>query len=168
MSANWYVLRVKPHKEKSVYGHLTNDSLEVFFPTVRVKPKNPRNAKIKPYFPGYLFIHVDLAALGVNKFKWMSGAIGLVEFGGDPAVVPDSLVAELQTRIADIDAAGGLMVEKFKRGEKVRIVSGPFAGYEAIFDMSLPDQDRVQVLMAFLSEHPQPLKLQSDDVEKLD
>lgn len=166
MAEHWYALRVKPHKEKSVNQHLQTQEIEVFFPTVKVKPKNPRNAKIKPYFPGYLFICTDIEAVGINAFNWMPGTLGLVAFGGEPAVVPANLIHELRTRLAEIEAAGGLTLEGLKPGDRVRIVSGPFAGYEAIFDTALPGKDRVQVLLAFLSEHPQPIKLHTEDIEK--
>lgn len=167
MTKRWYALRVKPRKERTVNVRLESHEVDVFFPTVRVKPKNPRAAKRKPYFPGYLFVRTDLEDVSINTFNWMPGTIGLVAFGGIPAVVPDNLINELQQRLQEIEVQGGLQAEKFKPGQPVRIVSGPFQGYDAIFDMSLPGSERVQVLLAFLSEHPQPLKLDVDDIEKL-
>ncbi len=166
MTEHWYALRVKPHKERSVSQHLETQEIAVFFPTVKVKPKNPRAAKSKPYFPGYMFVYADIETVGINAFNWMPGTIGLVAFGGEPAVVPDNLVHELQRRLAEIEQAGGLTLNELQPGDRVRIVSGPFAGYEAIFDMALPGKDRVQVLLAFLSEHPQPIKLHPEDIEK--
>ena len=41
-------------------------------------------------------IHTDLEETGINKFRWLPGAIGLVEFGGIPAVVPTNLINRLQ------------------------------------------------------------------------
>jgi len=64
--------------------------------------------------------------------------------------VPDSVVHELKRRVAEIRAAGGLTFDGLKAGDAVRITQGPFAGYEAIFDMRLSGPERVQVLLTML------------------
>ena len=168
MVLNWYVLRVKPHKERSVYRLLkARDEIEVFFPAVKVNPVNPRAAKERPYFPGYMFVRADLEQSGQGSFNWLPGAHGLVSFGEEPAAVPENLVYEIQRRLAEIKAAGGIALDGLQKGDRIRITSGPFAGYEAIFDIRLPGQERVQVLLAFLSRYPQPLKLHPAQVEKI-
>lgn len=167
MTMHWYALSVKPHKERSVHQLLQAREVNVFFPTIRVKPKNPRAAKIRPYFPGYMFVQADLNVLGVNAFSWTPGTRGLVSYGGEPAIVPSQLIQELRQRLAEIEAKGGLVLYSLKKGDRVRIVRGPFEGYEAIFDAQLPGKERVQVLLAFLNSHPRPLKLDKDDIEKL-
>lgn len=167
MGLKWYALRVKAHKERSVFRRLQSDQIEVFFPVVPVKPKNPRAAKKKPYFPGYMFVNVDLEHTGTGTINWMPGTIGLVSFGGIPASVPENLILELQQRLVQIEEAGGLELAGLEAGDRVRIVEGPFAGYDAIFDMRIPGSDRVQVLLAFLSQHPQPLKLDADEIRKI-
>lgn len=48
MPTHWYVLSIKPHKERSVSQLLQTREIEVYFPTIRVEPKNPRAAKIRP------------------------------------------------------------------------------------------------------------------------
>lgn len=164
---NWYALRVKPHKERAVLQRLTSKGIDAYLPMVRVKPKNPRAAKEKPYFPGYMFVEVDLEDTAANTINWMPGTIGLVSFDGNPAAVPAKLITELTERLAHIEAVGGIEFDGLEAGDRVRIVEGPFAGYEAIFDMRLPGSDRVQVLLAFLSQHPQPLKLDVDDIRKI-
>jgi transcription antitermination factor NusG len=168
MPLHWYALRVKPHKERTVHRLLlSNDEVEVFFPSVQVVPANPRSAKERPYFPGYMFICADLKQIGANTLNWTPGAHGLVTFGEEPAIVPENLIVELRHRIHEIQAAGGLVFDNLKHGDRVRIVNGPFAGYEAIFDMRLSGKDRVQVLLAFLSRFPQPVKLHVSAIEKV-
>ena len=165
---DWYALRVKPHKERTVFNRLQSERIDAYFPQVKVKPKNPRAAKKKPYFPGYLFVHVDLDKVGSNTFNWMPGTLGLVSFDGIPASVPANLIIELQQRLAQIEAAGGLELAGLEHGDRVRIIEGPFAGYEAIFDTHISGSDRVQVLLAFLSRHPQPLKIDVTEIKKID
>lgn len=164
---HWYALRTKPHKERSVYELLTAQEIDAFFPRVRVNPVNPRSAKVRPYFPNYMFVNADLDELGVNRLNHVPGTHGLVSFDGDPAIVPDVLIEQLQKRITEIEIAGGLVFDQLKQGDAIRIKSGPFAGYDAIFDMRLPGKDRVQVLLAFLSNFPQRVHLDSAQIEKV-
>ena len=89
MPTHWYVLSIKPHKERSVSQLLQTREIEVYFPTIRVEPKNPRAAKIRPYFPGYIFVHIDLQEQGDDALRWVPGTRGIVRFGAQPAIVPD-------------------------------------------------------------------------------
>lgn len=150
MSTRWHVIRSKPRRERFVHDQLIEQGLEVFYPAVRVHPVNPRAARERAYFPSYLFIHTDLDAFGINRLRWLPAAVGLLEFGGEPAIVPDLLIAQLKGRIAAIQAAGGLVFADLQRGDPVKITSGPFAGYEAIFDLRLKGSDRVRVLLELL------------------
>ncbi|MCC7361485.1 MAG: hypothetical protein IT317_18505 [Anaerolineales bacterium] len=146
----WYVIRAKPRRERFVRDQLQGQGLEVFYPAVRVHPVNPRAAKERAYFPGYLFVHLDLEAVGANRLRWLPAAVGLLEFGDEPAVVPEALVSQLRRRIADIQAAGGLVFADLKPGDAIEITSGPFAGYQAIFDLRLKGAARVRVLLDLL------------------
>jgi transcription elongation factor/antiterminator RfaH len=150
MGQAWYVLQSKPHKEKQLYVYMESQGFEVFYPTIRVQPVNPRSSKIRPFFPRYMFVHVDLEAVGISALQWVPGAIGLVQFEGYAAPVPDPIVYELKRRVADIEAAGGIQLEGLKQGDPVRITYGPLAGYEAIFDLQLSGSERVQVLLEML------------------
>ncbi len=162
MSTEWYALRVKPHKEISVCQLIQVRDVELFYPTLKVQSR--RGNSEKPYFPGYLFIHVDLSPLGIHAFSWIPGTHGLVAFGGEPAVVPTQFIEALKNRLHQLESR-----EKrpaIQPGDKVRIVNGPFQGYEAIFDAQVPGKERVQVLLSFLSRQ-QTLKLERGSVEKV-
>ncbi len=160
MSEYWYALRSKPRKEEVVYRQIVNQQIEVYYPRIRVHPVNPRARKIQPYFPGYMFVHVNLEAIGFSYFQWMPHTMGLVCFGEEAAIVPDNLILELRKRIKEIAEVGGEFFDGLKRGEAVYISHGPFAGYEAIFDARLPGSERVRVLLKLLNDQRQvPMEL---------
>jgi len=155
MSINWYALRSKSRKEDVVWREVISQGYEVYYPRLRVHPVNPRARKLVPYFPGYLFLRADLEQVGSSIFQWMPHTLGLVSFGGEPAIVPDHLVQEISQRLAEINAAGGETFDGLKQGDRIRISDGPFRGFEAIFDTRLPGSERVRVLLEFLSNRRQ-------------
>jgi transcription antitermination factor NusG len=125
--------------------------IEVFYPRLRVQPVNPRSKKVRPYFPGYLFVKVDLDEVGLSVFQWMPHSVGLVVFGGEPSMVPDNLIYAIRQRVEEIATAGGEVFDGLKQGDRVTIDYGPFEGYEAIFDARLPGSERVRILLQLLN-----------------
>jgi transcription elongation factor/antiterminator RfaH len=164
-SKAWYLLHSKPHKEHRLDAYLQSQEIETFYPTIHVKPVNPRASTIRPYFPRYLFARVDLEEVGISTFKWAPGATRLVVFGGYPATVPEYIITELRRRVEKIEAAGGINLEELKKGDPVRITDGPLAGYEAIFDLRLSGNDRIQVLLNMLGRQVQ-VKLDANVIGK--
>jgi transcriptional antiterminator RfaH len=167
MSTYWYALHVKPHKERSVHELLVARDMEVFYPRLYVKPVNPRSRKERPFFPGYMFVQLDLESEGPNFLRWTEGTYGLVTFGDEPVPVPENMVLHLKHRLEEIQEAGGLVFENLKKGDRVRITTGLFEGYEAIFDTRLSGKDRVQVLLAYLNDRPIRVQIDASELEKV-
>ncbi len=159
MTSYWYALQSKPNKEDALFEQLQNQGVEVFFPRIRVTPVNPRAKKVKAYFPGYMFIYTDLEEIGVSTFRWMPFARGMVIFDQEPATVPESLINAIRRRVDQVNAVGGEVFEGLHKGETVFIQDGPFAGYEAIFDLRLTGSERVRVLIKLLSQRQVPVEL---------
>ncbi len=167
MPVHWYALRSKPRKEDVVWRLLKTQGYEVFYPRLRVQPVNPRSRKVRPYFPGYMFVQVDINEVGLSTFQWMPHALGLVTFGDEPAIVPDNLIYAIQKRVDEIAAVGGELFDGLKRGDKIVISAGPFAGYEAIFDVRLPGSERVRVLLQLLNSQRQvPIELDAGQIQR--
>jgi len=159
MEKQWYIFRSKPNKEVFLAEQLELRRIEVFSPRIRVQTVNPRARKVRPYFPGYLFIHVNLASTNLTLLQYVPGSSGLVMFGGEIPIVPDGLVHAIQSRVEQINSAGGELLEVLKPGTEVFIHSGPFAGYEAIFDERLPGTERVRVLLKMLKNRQLQVEL---------
>ena len=159
MAQRWFVVRTKPHKEEFLAEQMEIRRIEIFNPRIRVQVVNPRARKVKSYFPGYVFVHLDLEKVGTFSMQYMPGAAGLVSFGGEAAEVPDGLIHAIRQRVDEINNAGGELFDVLKIGETVVIHSGPFAGYEAIFDARLPGSDRVRVLLKLLKNRQMPVDL---------
>jgi transcription antitermination factor NusG len=164
MAVEWYVLHSKPHKEELLAEQLELRRIETFYPRIRVQVVNPRARKIRPYFPGYVFMHVDLDKMGLSALHYMPGSAGLIMFGGTPANVPDGLIHAIRQRVDEINIVGGELFDTLRSGDAVVIHSGPFAGYEAIFDARLPGPERVRVLLKLLRNRQMPVDLPAGQI----
>ncbi len=159
MATYWYVLHSKPHKEEMLAEQLELRRIETYAPRIRVQVVNPRARKVRAYFPGYIFVRADLEKMGLTGLQYVPGSAGLISFGGEPAFVPDGLIHAIRQRVDEINASGGELFDVLKTGETVLVHSGPFAGYEAIFDARLPGTERVRVLLKLLRNRKMPVEL---------
>jgi transcriptional antiterminator RfaH len=166
MIAPWYVLHSQPRKEGFLLDQLRLNGFEAYCPFMRVKPVNPRSRKNRPYFPGYVFVRVDLSQASASSLQWIPGATGFVSFDGIPAHVPDELIPRLRQRMETVNATGGGTRLEVQPGDSVRVTEGPFAGYEAVFDSRLPDAQRVRVLLKLIQQRRQvPVDLPAASIQ---
>ncbi|MGB8982361.1 MAG: transcription termination/antitermination NusG family protein [Anaerolineales bacterium] len=148
----WYVVHSKPQKEMWLYNQLNALQIEVYYPRLHVRNERTCSCKPRPYFPGYLFVNIDLAVTGASALQWIPGSLGLIGFGGEPACVPDGLLQRIRHRVDEINSAGDKLRESLRPGDEVVIHSGLFAGYDAIFCARLHDSERAQVLLKVLQD----------------
>jgi transcription antitermination factor NusG len=166
MSTIWYVLQSKPNKEAFLTQQLDYKQVDHFYPTIKVTPVNPRSRKIRSYFPGYLFVHLDpdqpdqFAVL-----RWMPGAIGLVSFDGMPAEVPDVLITAIKNHISD-ESFTFKKEHLFESGDKVEVFSGPFEGYAGLFDTHISGTDRARILIKLLRGYSIKVELPEKIIKK--
>ncbi|MBN2046671.1 MAG: hypothetical protein JW750_02410 [Anaerolineaceae bacterium] len=157
----WYVIHSKTAKENFVRTQCCQRNIETYLPLMKVV--SSRRTKKIPYFPGYLFIHVDLETTGRSTFDWMPGAIGFVSFGGEPARIPNKTMEVLRGRI-ESDNQTALDEDAFHPGDTVIIHEGPFKNYEAIFERRLDHRQRVRVLLKFFQDRSTQLELSANDI----
>jgi transcriptional antiterminator RfaH len=162
----WNVVQSKPQKEALLCEQLCLRRIETYYPRIRIQPVNPRAHKIKPYFPGYLFICGDLGHKITSDLHWMPGAIGLVGFGDEPATVPDELIQKIKFKVDSINNVGADVFNELEPGVPIVIRDGPFDGYEAIFDGRLSGTTRVRVLLEVLKGRQFRLELPVEQIER--
>ena len=147
---HWYVMHSKPQKEVFLRERLRIQRIEVYLPSFRLRPVNPRARKELPLFPGYLFVLVDLEEISISELRRIPGSIGIVCYGGEPAYIGDSLIHTIRKQVDEINDSVIGYVDRFKPGDLVLINDGPFATYKAMFDCRLSGYDRVRVLLELL------------------
>jgi transcriptional antiterminator RfaH len=166
INLQWYVLRSKPNKEMTLAQQLNVYGFESFSPQLRVRPVNPRSRRVRPYFPGYLFVHTNVDQVGASIFRWMPFSNGFVSFGDVLATVPNSLIQAIRRHVEEINAAGVEQLAGLKHGDEVLIQGGPLDGYRAIFDTRLPGRERVRVLLKLLQTRQMSVELPAARIER--
>lgn len=143
--AAWYLVHTKPRQEALALEHLQRQGYTAYLPLIWVE-KVRRNKAVtlqQATFARYLFIHLET---GLQSKSWApiqstQGVARLVRFGLSPARVPDALIDALRAReqVADV-------VKLFQPGDSVVITQGPFAGLQAIYQISDAEQRAVVLL----------------------
>ena len=147
--ANWYVVATKTREEEKARINLERQGYSVCLPKVSLKKRRKGHWQVvtESLFPGYLFVALELGEDDPAPIRSTVGCIGLVRFAHVYTPVPGELIESLQA----IESEANDVEAPFKPGDKVRFVSGPFAGIEAVFDMARGG-DRAQVLLQLLGK----------------
>ena len=161
----WYVLHTKSRFENVVNDGLINKSVEAFLPKVQVRSKRrDRKAMITvPLFPGYLFVKTDLSPHNHLEIVKTTGAVRLIGTKNGPVPVSQTAIESLK-----IIVEGNNQVStgyRLKNGDRVIVVSGPFAGVSGIF-VRYRGQERVVVNIEALGQYAS-VEVHKDDVEIL-
>lgn len=150
----WYAVNSQPRKEGMALENLERQGFESWLPLVaRSVRKNGRWAtKVEPLFARYLFVNVDVAAQDISPIRSTLGCIGLVRQGGLPVPVPVGVVEALQDSVdpeTGLHRLSEIGAPVFQRGDRVRILGGPFEGLEGVFQCATAEA-RAMVLLKML------------------
>ena len=161
----WYVLHTKSRHEKVVDDQLARKSVEAFLPRITVRSKRrDRKATIRvPLFPGYLFVKTDLHPTAHLEIVKTAGAVRLIGSRQGPVPVPDETIASLKIMVTtDTLVSTG---SRLKKGDRVMVVQGPFAGVVGTF-VRQRGQGRVIVNVEALGQYAS-VEVDEEDLELL-
>jgi transcriptional antiterminator RfaH len=149
---HWYLVHTKPRQEKCALTNLEQQGYECYLPTMPSERLRQGSLMVldEPLFPRYLFIRLGHGGTAQSwaPIRSTRGVSRLVRFGTEPAKVDDGLIELLKTKES---AANHEPVRLFNPGERVRLITGPFAGIEGIYQMAEGER-RVMVLIELMSK----------------
>ncbi len=148
-STRWFLAQLKPNCANIADKNLKRQGFQTFLPMEEeTRQRNGRFVTaVRPLFPGYVFVAVDVARGLWRTVNSTYGITRLVSFGKEPAAVPLDLVSQLMLRC---DTKGKLLSPKLlKAGDQVTMTKGPFTNFVAEVEKIAPDR-RVWVLMEIM------------------
>ncbi|ULB12120.1 transcriptional activator RfaH (plasmid) [Cereibacter azotoformans] len=148
-TAPWYLVQTKPNAFRIAERNLLRQDFPVFSPTQNQTKKHGTRFRhtVQQLFPGYLFVRFNPEFPQWRAINATYGVSRLVTFGNIPSPVPHALIAGLRQRCANDGTL--LPPEQLSLGDRVRIISGPFADYVATVEQIEPDK-RVWILLDIL------------------
>lgn len=144
----WAAAQLQPQRDQLALHCLQHRGFEIYAPRLRDR-RVVRGCKVTRtplLFPSYVFVFIDLQW---SDARWAPGVVRLVMDGVAPARVSASLITALKAR-----EVGGLIElppppPRFRRGDYVQVLRGPFSGKVGLFAGMRP-HDRVAVLLTML------------------
>ena len=156
---NWYVINTKPKKEFQVERLFTEGGIKIY------NPKYVHDDRIKPFFPGYEFIHFDFPAQ-YQLVRYTRGVKRVVGVKDIPIPIPEKVVAEIQSR----EVEGLIAIDKFGEepevGDEIEVVEGPLKGLRGVFKKELTARERVLILLNYVTYQGQ-LIIEKEKLKKV-
>lgn len=126
----WFAIYTQPRAEKKLSERLSGAGVECYLPLTReLRQWSDRKKWVEePLLRNYLFVRIrEAEAYGIRRIP---GCVGFVVFGGKPAVIPNKQIEDLKTFLKDPGRRVGVTSERFEKGDRVSVVSGPLKGVE--------------------------------------
>ena len=147
MATEWYIAKVKRYQAGFAERQLKQGALEVYNPRIVVLKSGRR--KWEDLFPGYLFCKVDTSSSDQwTGLMWTPGVRYFLPPAASPVPLSEEAVGEVRQRVERWNGGGYIWV--FKKGDHLRIKSGPLKGLDAIFEKYIPGRERCEVFLLWL------------------
>lgn len=145
----WYLIYAKPNQEVVAQQQLERQGYATYLPMiVNAKRRNGRRRYVtEPFFPRYLFIHLDQTSDNWAPIRSTIGVSNIVRFGMQPVSVNDDVIEFIKHRENPEglhEVQGGL-----NKGDNVRVLDGPMMGLEGVFVAKTSEQ-RVMLLLELM------------------
>jgi transcriptional antiterminator RfaH len=146
----WFVLNTKPKKESQVERLFQQGGFEVY------NPKYLDAGRVHPFFPGYAFVRFEHPAQ-YKMVKYTRGVKTIVGNDAGPVPIEDAALDGIRSREVD----GYIEFSKYgvapEVGDEIEVAGGPLKGLRGVFKKELSGQDRVLILLNYVSYQGQLL-----------
>jgi len=176
-AVSWYVVhtyagfenRVKQAiEERAKSFGLADHVRKVLIPTEEVVEirEGKRRMSTKKFFPGYVLVEMDMNETTWQLVKNTPKVTGFV--GGGETYPTPITEGEMNTLMNQMDSTAVKPRSKtqFQKGENVRIIDGPFLGFNGVVDEVHQEHSKVKVLVSIFGRST-PVELGFLQVEKV-
>lgn len=119
----------------------------------------------RKFFPGYMIVEMEYNNETYHVVKNTPKVTGFVGGGKDrPPQVPQEEVDRITDQVQEGTERPKPLLE-FEKGEQVRVVDGPFAGFNGMIDEVRPEKGKLRVMVSIFGRST-PVELDFTQVEK--
>ena len=161
-----YEERVKKNLEQRIkYMDSGGEISQVIIPTeVEIEVKNGQRRNVdKKILPGYILVQMELSDQSWNIVRNTPGVTGFVGSGNKPTPLEEGEVNQI---LKQMEAEAPRVRVGFRKGQSVRVTSGPFIDFVGVVDEISVDKGKVKVLLSLFGRET-PVELDFLQVEKL-
>jgi transcriptional antiterminator NusG len=176
----WYVVRAVSGQENKIKTYIENEIArlglqdfvdQVLVPTEKViQIRNGKKInKEKVYFPGYIMIQANLSGEVPHIIKSITNVIGFLgeTKGGEPVPLRQSEVNRMLGKVDELSVEADASVAiPFKSGETVKVIDGPFNGFDGTIEKINEEKRKLEVMVKIFGRKT-PLELSYMQVEKI-
>ena len=148
----WYLIQFKPNAHNTAERNLNLQGFKTFLPLqeLTLRNKSQFTIRLKPLFPGYMFVNLDLNATSWRKIKSTFGVSQIVCSDGIPQAIPHELIFGLISRC---DRYGKLLLpEAVMQGDTVEFIAGAFTNFVATVE-AIDSEKRIWVMLDFMGKN---------------
>lgn len=168
LGPRWYVAhtytgyenKVKLSIEKIVenrgLGHLIYDVQVPVTTEVVINDKGEEKIVENKVFPSYVLVKMTMTDESWHVVRNITGVTGFVGPGSEPTPLTDEEVEFAQVETVKVEF-------KFKLGDKVKVVSGIFEGYDGILQ-EISEDKKSLVILANTGKRDIPIMVETKDV----
>lgn len=168
----WYLVTCSPGREEDCKTKIEqrirysgiSDIPQVIIPTqeeVELKG-GQRVSTVRKIFPGYLMVEMEMTPSNFRIVRETPGIRGFTSTGRTPTPMSKQDVSNALSRMD----TPKMVIPKLKKGESVKVKTGPFAGTIATIEEYQEGKGRIKVGMLMLGRESK-VDLDVSDVEKL-
>ena len=139
----YYVIHTKPKQENKALINLQRQGFKIWFPFFKktIFFKNKEIEKKEPFFPGYIFVILDIIKDDWSKIQSTFGVKYLITYNGVPKEIENSNVKEIKKVVSGAT---------LNLNDKVNIISGKLINKKGkIIEMC--SSNRVKLLLESLN-----------------
>ena len=147
--ARWYAVNCLSNREFLAAAQLRNQGFEAFLPCRLQTRRHARkfDSVLRPLFPGYLFVRLDLDR---DRWRCVNGTVGVVRLVGPSETPSPAPPGAIETIKNACDELGVMHVsEGLAPGDSVRVAVGPFAELIGRLER-LDSAGRIRVLLELM------------------
>ncbi len=178
ITLKWFVVRAISGQEKKVKQYIEVEVnrlklgdyvSQVLIPTEKIiQIRNGKKvAKERSFYPGYVLIEAALVGEIPHIIKNLPGVIGFLgeTKGGEPVPMRLSEVNRILGKVDELTEAEGTISVSYIVGESVKVINGPFNGFNGIIEEINEEKKKIKVTVKIFGRKT-PVELGFGEVER--